>query len=414
MVANQPSNPQNKQRGPFPAWPVYDESEVAAVTQVLESRQWWRGNGSQVENFEQVFAAYHKAKRAVAVTNGTHAIELALMAAGIGHGDEVIVPDFTFISTASAVLCVNAIPILVDVKADTYCIDPAAIEAAITPRTRAIIPVHMCGQFADMDAILEIARKHDLVVIEDAAHAQGAEWQGRRAGTLGLAGTFSFQAFKLMTAGEGGMIISNDEEFIQRSFLYGNCGRPLGDRAYQHVLLGSNCRMSEIHAAVLRVQLERLDDQIERRDPNARLLDQMLSEVPGIEPQAHDPRTTRHPHYMYMFRYDTKEFGGMSRNEFVDALVAQGIPAFRAYLAIHRTPLFQQGTFGPRWKGDGASLPDYSKVHCPVTDGISDEAVWLHHRVLLGDQEDVIELAEAIKDVREHALGAGSRAVVSR
>jgi 3-amino-5-hydroxybenzoate synthase len=289
------------------------------------------------------------------------------------------VPDFTFISTASAVLCVNAVPVLVDIEPDTYCIDPGAIAAAITPRTRAIIPVHMCGQLADMDAIRDIAQKHNLSVIEDAAHAQGAEWKGQRAGTLGQAGIFSFQAFKLMTAGEGGIVISNDEAFIERAFLYGNCGRPKNDRHYQ----------------------------VERRHANTQLLDSLLREVPGITPQGCDPRVTRHPHYMYMFRYEAAEFGGLSRQEFVDTLVAQGIPAFVAYLAIHRTPLFRDRTFGPRWRGAEHTLPDYNRVHCPVADEISDQVVWLHHRVLLGDQEDVIGLVSTIRDIQAQARRAG-------
>jgi 3-amino-5-hydroxybenzoate synthase len=289
--------------------------------------------------------------------------------------------------------------VLVDVKPDTYCIDPQAIEAAITPRTRAIIPVHMCGQFADMDALLDIARKHDLAVIEDAAHAQGAEWKGQRAGTLGDAAIFSFQAFKLMTAGEGGIITSNDKALLERAFLYANCGRPQGDRAYQHTLLGTNCRMSELHAAVLRVQLTRLDEQIERREANANLLDDMLREIPGIVPQGRDPRTTRYPRYMYMFQYDTAAFGGLSRDAFVDVLSAEGIPAYRAYLSIHRTPVFWNGTFGPRWR-DEDHLPDYGQVQCPVADEISDKAVWLHHSVLLGDEEDVVELVDAVRDIQ--------------
>jgi 3-amino-5-hydroxybenzoate synthase len=392
-----------KQRPFHDDWPVCDEREIAAVTGVLQGKQWWRGNGAQVVAFEQEFADYQNTKRALAVTNGTQAIELALMAFDIGRGDEVIVPAFTFISTASAVLCVNAVPVLVDVDLDTYCISPDAIEAAVTPRTRAIIPVHMCGQIADMDAILEIAQKYDLRVIEDAAHAQGAEWKGRRAGTLGDAAIFSFQAFKLMTAGEGGIVTSNDESFIERCFLYGNCGRPQGDRAYQHTLLGTNSRMSELHAAVLRVQLQRLDAQIERRAPNANLLDDLLQEIPGIEPQACDSRVTRHPHYMYMFRYDADAFGGLTRQQFVDALVAEGIPAYRAYLAIHKTPVFRNGTFGPRWRGDEALLPDYGNVICPDAETISDEAVWLHHRVLLGNEEHVMELAGAIKGIWEKA-----------
>jgi 3-amino-5-hydroxybenzoate synthase len=389
-------------RKPFPDWPVYDDRELAAVTGVIKSRQWWRGNGSNVSEFEREFATYHGAGHALAVANGTQALELALMGLDIGRGDEVIVPASTFISTATAVLCVNAVPVLVDVDPETYCLDPNKVEAAITPRTRAILPVHMAGHLADMDALLDIARRHGLVILQDAAHAQGAEWKGRPIGALPANAIFSFQAFKLMTAGEGGLITSDDAEFIERCFLYGNCGRPKTDRTYQHTLLGSNCRMSELHASVLRVQLTRLDEQIERRRRNAVLLDRLLAEVPGLAPQGRDPRVTRNPHYMYMFRYEAAAFDGLPRQQFVDMLIAEGIPAFIAYLAIHRTPVFRDRAFGPRWRADDPLLPDYSRVSCPVAEAISDHVVWLHHRVLLGDEADLVELVDAIKKIRLH------------
>ena len=389
---------------PFPEWPVYDEQEIAAVTNVITSRQWWRIVGSQTDQFEQEFAAYQGAKHALGVTNGTQAIEIALSALGIGIDDEVIVPAFTFISTAIAVLNIQAVPVLVDVDPQTYCIDPAAVEAAITPRTRAIIPVHMAGVIADMDAIIDIANRHGLHIIEDAAHAQGAEWRGRRAGALHTAGIFSFQAGKLMTAGEGGLIMSNDPDFIEQCFLYTSCGRPKTDRTYQHMLLGTNARMSELHSAVLRVQLTRLDEQIARRQTNAALLNQKMSALPGITPQASDPRVTRNPHYMYIFRYDPTEFGGLSRQQFVDALIAEGVPAFVGFLAIHRTPVFANRTFGPRWRVDDPRLPDYQQVDCPHAEAIGEQTVWLPHRVLLGDQEDLDEIVAAIQKIRNHAL----------
>lgn len=394
--------PQAK-RTPFPDWPAYDDQEIAAVTRVIESRQWWRIVGSEVTAFEQEFAAYHNNRAALAVTSGTDAIEVALSALNIGAGHEVIVPAFSFISSASAVLTVNAVPVFVDVLPDTYCIDPAAIEAAITPRTKAIMPVHMAGHIADMDAILEIASRHDLVVLEDAAHAQGAEWQGRRAGALQAGGIFSFQAGKLMTAGEGGLVLSDDESFIERCFLFGSCGRPPTDRTYQHHVLGGNCRMPELLASVLRVQLTRLDEQITRREQNAPLLDELLRAIPGIEPQGHDPRVTRHSHYMYMFRYDAAAFNGLDRQQFVDMLIAEGIPAFIAYPPIYRTPVFRDRMFAPRWRTDDPLLPDYAQVHCPVAEGIGEQVVWLHHRVLLGNAQDLQELVDAVAKIRAHA-----------
>jgi 3-amino-5-hydroxybenzoate synthase len=387
---------------PFPDWPMYDERELAAVTAVIQSGQWWRGNGTQTALFEQEFASYHGALGAFAVTNGTQAIELALAALDIGRNDEVIVPAFTFISTATAVLNAHAVPVLVDVDPNTYCLDPVAVAAAITPRTRAIIPVHMAGHVANMAEIGAIASSHYLTVIEDAAHAQGAAWDGRPAGALQDVGIFSFQQFKLMSAGEGGIIVSNDAAFIDRCFLHGNCGRPKNDRTYQHSLLGSNCRMSELQAAVLRVQLTRLAMQIERREANAALLDQLLQDVPGISVQGRDPHVTRHSHYMYLFRYDPAAFGDLPRQEFVNLLIAEGVPAFVAYLAIHQTPLFRNRTFGARWRDDLDRLPDYTSVHCPVAEDLSAHGVWLHHRVLLGTTQDIVELVDAIRKIQTH------------
>jgi 3-amino-5-hydroxybenzoate synthase len=390
----------NAKRKQFADWPQYDEREIAAVKQVVESRQWWRAAGSQVSEFEKEFAAYQGARRSLAVTNGTQAIEIALAGLDIGRGDEVIVPAFSFISTATAVLCANAVPVFVDVKPDTYCMDPDAIASAITSRTRAIIPVHMAGHAADMDGILRVAREKGLPVIEDAAHAQGAEWDGKRVGAFDAAGIFSFQAGKLMTAGEGGLVLSNDEEFIERCYLFGNCGRPKTDRTYQHCVLGSNARMSELHAAVLRAQLQRLEEQNDRRSKNGESLDRMMSELPGITPQAQDERATRNPRYMYMFKYDKEAFNGLSRQSFVDSLIAEDIPAFVAYLAIHRTPVFRERAFGPRWRSDDPLLPDYSEVHCPVSEEIGDTVVWLHHRVLLGDEQDLAQIVESVNKIR--------------
>lgn len=390
-------------RTPFPDWPMYDEQEIAAVTRVIESRQWWRIVGSEVTAFEREFADYHGNRAALAVTSGTDAIEVALSALNIGAGHEVIVPAFSFISSASAVLTVNAVPVFVDVLPDTYCIDPAAIEAAITPRTKAIMPVHMAGHVADMDAILAIAERHNLAVLEDAAHAQGAEWKGRRAGALQAGGIFSFQAGKLMTAGEGGLVLSDDPALIERCFLFGSCGRPPTDRTYQHQVLGGNCRMPELLAAVLRMQLTRLDEQITRREQNAPRLDELLRAIPGLEPQGHDPRVTRHSHYMYMFRYNPAAFHGLDRQQFVDMLIAEGVPAFIAYPPIYRTPVFRDRLFAPRWRQDDPLLPDYRSVSCPVAEAIGEQVVWLHHRVLLGDTRDLEELAAAITKIRDHA-----------
>jgi len=255
---------------PFPDWPIYDDLEREALNEVLESRDWWRTEGSKTLDFEQSFAEYHQAKHGIAVTNGTHAIEVALAAMGIGPGDEVIVPNATFVASASAVLFAGALPVLVDVSADSYCIDPELAEAAITEHTKAIIAVHMGGRPADLDQLTAVARKYDIALLEDAAHAHGSEWRGQKVGTFGVGGTFSFQASKTMTAGEGGMIISNDDDFERLARSTHDCGRMPGEWFYSHYIYGSNYRLSEWQGAVLLAQLTRLDEQTARRQPERR------------------------------------------------------------------------------------------------------------------------------------------------
>ena len=270
---------------PFPLWPQYDDNERRALEEVLESRVWWRTPGTKTLEFEKAFAEYHNASHGIAVTNGTAALEVAMAALDIGPGDEVIVPDFTFIATASAVLFANALPVLVDVDAETYCLDPGLTEAAITPRTKAVIAVHMGGHPADLDRLSAIVKNRGLHLIEDSAHAHGSEWRGKKIGTFGKAGTFSFQSSKLMTAGEGGIIISNDDVFERQARSVHDCGRMPGEWFYSHFIYGSNYRLSEWQGAVLKVQLGRLEEQTLHRHRNGRLLDKLFAEILGITPQ---------------------------------------------------------------------------------------------------------------------------------
>jgi dTDP-4-amino-4,6-dideoxygalactose transaminase len=233
-----------KQRA-FPLWPQYDERERKALEEVLESRVWWRTPGTKTLQFEKDFAQFHGAKHGIAVTNGTAALEVTMSALGIGPGDEVILPNFTFVATASAVLYAGALPVTVDVSPESYCIDTALAAAAITVRTKAIIAVHMGGHPADLDALGALAKQKGLALIEDSAHAHATEWKGRRIGTHGIAGTFSFQSSKLITAGEGGIIITNDDAFEKQARSVHDCGRMPGEWFYSHFINGSNYRLSE-------------------------------------------------------------------------------------------------------------------------------------------------------------------------
>src|SRR5512135_364588 len=299
-------------RKPFPEWPLYDERERAALMQVLESRIWWRTPGTRTLEFEHNFASFHGARHGIAVTNGTAALEVTMAALGIGPGDEVIVPDFTFIATASAVLFAGSLPVMVDVRPDTFSIDPDLAKAAVTPRTKAIIAVHMGGHPADLDRLVEIAEHRGLALVEDCSHAHGSQWNGRHVGTFGKAGTFSFQASNLMTAGEGGMVITNDDQVERLARSVHDCGRMTGEWFYSHFIYGSNYRLSEWQGAVLDVQLDRLEEQTLHRHRNGRLLDKLFAEIPGITPQRCDPRCTRNGQYAYIFHVDAKQFAGIS------------------------------------------------------------------------------------------------------
>jgi len=390
---------------PFPLWPQYDDNERRALQEVLESRVWWRTPGTKTLEFEQAFAAYHGARHGIAVTNGTAALEVTMAALGVGQGDEVIVPDFTFIATASAVLFANALPVMVDVDPQSHCLDPALTEAAITPKTKAIIAVHMGGHPADLDRLQEIAKRHGIALVEDSAHAHGSELRGRKIGTFGAAGTFSFQASKLMTAGEGGMIISNDDQFERLARSVHDCGRMPGEWFYSHFIYGSNYRLSEWQGAVLNVQLGRLEEQTLHRHRNGRLLDKLLGEIPGITPQICDPRCTRNGQYAYIFHVDSKQFAGISTENFIAALNAEGIPTQASYPPLHELDCFRNGEYRKRLSGSQATEPHaFLKQPFPHTQRAAWETVWIPQFALLGDEEDMNEIAEAIRKIQRNAV----------
>ncbi|XVQ06662.1 DegT/DnrJ/EryC1/StrS family aminotransferase [Spirillospora sp. CA-255316] len=373
----------------LPEWPQYDRREREGLLRALEQGQWWRMGGGEVDAFEREFAEYHGAEHALAVTNGTHALELALQVLGVGPGDEVVVPAFTFISSSQAAQRLGAVAVPVDIDPETYCLDVAAAEAAVGPRTRAIMPVHMAGHFADMDGLAKLSADSGVPLVQDAAHAHGAQWNGRRAGQLGSIAAFSFQNGKLMTAGEGGAVTFPDRDSYEEAFLRHSCGRPRDDRGYRHRTSGSNFRLNEFSAAVLRAQLSRLDGQIETRERRAPLLSGLLREIPGVVPQGRDERADRVPHYMAMFR--VPGLAEERRDALVDELIARGVPAFVVFRAIYRTDGF--------WEtGAPDTTPDELARRCPNAEAITADGIWLHHRTLLGTEEQIHRVAEIVAD----------------
>nr|ASZ00156.1 AHBA synthase [Streptomyces spectabilis] len=378
-----------RQTPEFPEWPQYDAKEREGLVRALEQGQWWRMGGSEVDSFEREFAEHHGAAHALAVTNGTHALELALQCMGVGPGTEVIVPAFTFISSSQAAQRLGAVAVPVDVDEDTYSIDVAATAAAVTPRTRVIMPVHMAGFMADMDALAKLSADTGVPLLQDAAHAHGARWRGRRVGELGSVAAFSFQNGKLMTAGEGGAVLFPDTEMYETAFLRHSCGRPRTDRRYLHRIAGSNLRLNEFSAAVLRAQLGRLEQQVTTRQQRWALLSGLLGAIDGVVPQRGDERTDFPSHYMAMFRIPG--IGEEQRNALVDRLVAAGVPAFAGFRAIYRTDAF--------WEfGAPDESPDEVAERCPRTEAISQDCVWLHHRVLLAAEQALHETAAIVAD----------------
>lgn len=383
----------------FP-WPIYDESEVQAVAEVIRSGRWGNPDcGDAVAAFEQEFAAYCGTKYAVSCVNGSVSLRLALISCGVRPGDEVIVPPYTFIATASTVLEVNCVPVFVDIDPDTYNLDPKAIEAAITERTKVIIPVHFAGLACDMDAILDIAKRHNLRVIEDAAHAHGAEYKGRKLGSIGDVGSFSFQSSKNLTSGEGGIVVTNDDELYRMMASLRNVGRMEGHQWYDHFNPGCNYRITQMQAVLLSQQLKRLEAQTVLRNDNGLYLNELLADIDGITPLSRGEAEIRHCYHLYIFKYDPSAFGELSRKDFVAQLAAEGVPCSMGYPhPLYKQPVFQNKNFMCYAIPESV---DYSSVICPAAErACSNEAVWIFQHAMLGSREDMRSFAEAIRKIQ--------------
>ncbi len=381
---------------PFPAWPVADEREERLLLEVLHSGKWGELSGDKVTTFAARFAAFQGAKHGVCVPNGTMAIEMGLRALGVGPGDEVITTSYTFIATATAALSLGAKPVFVDIDPRTCNIDPEKIAAAVTPRTKAIVPVHFGGQSADLDGVVAVAERHGLRVLEDAAQAWGAEWRSRRVGAIGDAGTFSFQQSKNMTAGEGGIVVTDDDALNDLCWSLHNVGRVREGAWYQHEILGWNFRMTEWAGAVLLAQLERLPEQMPVREANANYLDAALAEIPGISPLETDRRVTRHARHLYSVRYDATRFGNHARAEFIAAMHAEGMSCISAgYVPLTQSPAIHRALhdlFGPE------SVVGIAQ--CPRADEAGEHLLWITQNALLGDQEDMDSIAVAMEKIQ--------------
>ncbi|MBA3475841.1 MAG: DegT/DnrJ/EryC1/StrS family aminotransferase, partial [Actinobacteria bacterium] len=376
-------------RGPevvaWPSWPQWDGRELDVLRQVLASGN-WGGYAEALGEFERAFGERHAARHCIGAMNGTVSLVAAFAACEIGAGDEVIVPAYTFFATASAVRLAGATPVFVDIDPDTYNLDVGAAEAAIGERTKAIVPMHFAGLPVDLDLLLPLAEKHGLVVIEDAAHAHGSSWRGRPVGALGRVGSFSFQANKNMTAGEGGALLTNDAALAERLWSYVNQGRSSEGSWYEHPHLGSNLRLTGWQAAVLQIQLDRLDGQLERRMKSSRYLHEELAQFGGLRPLVWDERADNHAHHLFVLRYGPEEFGGLSRAEFCLELEARGIPSSAGY----GMPLYRQQSLTP---------PLSRVTPCPAAEAACGEAIWLSQNLLLAEEAQLAAIPEAVDEI---------------
>jgi dTDP-4-amino-4,6-dideoxygalactose transaminase len=378
---------------PFVKWPIWDDADGERLLQVMRSGA-WGNDGTLQREFEQAFATYHGALDAVSVTNGTVTLLLCLRALGIKPGDEVIVPALTWIATATCVLEANAVPVFADVDPRTFCLDPRAVEAAISPRTVAIVPVHLYSCMADMDAFGDIARRRGLAVIEDCAHAHGGRWKDRAAGVIGDLGSYSFQSSKTMTAGEGGAVIGRRKDLLDRVYSQKDCGRHRPDRGER--ILGGNHRMTEWQAAILLGQLGRLDEHVARREESIRKLRRLAAPLRGIRIVDDQAAVSRRPCYRLGFHYNREEAGGIPVRSFIEAVRAEGVPIEAPYPVVYENDLYAPETM--TW-GARPPRPD----RCPNAETIArDAAFMLPHPILLGDDRDLEDVVAAFSKVLAH------------
>jgi len=378
-------------------WPIVDEREIKAVTDVVRNGVF--GFGPKVAEFETKFAKYMDAKYGVCTCSGTTSIHTALIAAGVGAGDEVIIPPYTFIATASAVLEANGTPVFADLDPDNYCLSPESVEQMITDKTKAIITVHLGGCPTDMDAMMDLAKKHNLMVIEDAAHAHGTRYKGKGVGALGNMGCFSFQSSKNLNCGEGGIVLTNERALYDRCSAYHD-SRRLPSEAVGNAddIVGTNFRMTEFQGAILLAQFERFDEQSDIRDKNGMFLTEQLRQIGGFK----IPRpsyVTRHGYHFITITYGSEEFKGLPLGDFIDALNAEGVPCGGGY-----GPLYKDGVFrGPITHRPVTRNSDYySNLYLPITEELSTKTIWIFHSILLGSRKDMEDIVNAVVKIKEN------------
>jgi dTDP-4-amino-4,6-dideoxygalactose transaminase len=391
---------------PYPSWPQTDDDEyVAAVSEVVRSGVWggFPEPGLHGSAFEEAFATYQGGRHGILMMNGTVTMEVACKALGIGWGDEVIIPALTFAATAYAPMAAGALPVIVDVTPDTWTIDPDLVEAAITDRTRAIIPVHLGHQMADMDRIMEIARRHGLAVIEDCAHAHGQRWRDHGAGCIGDVGSFSHQSSKILTSGEGGTLLTNDDDLARRAHSLIDCGRAK-DTDEKDFTFGANYRLSELNAALLEVAMRRFPVQQEQRAIAGKAFEAMAAGIPGVTTMPVDARVTRWSFYNYILKIDPDAFAGRTNGVVCAAMEAEGIEAEVQYPSMNRYELFQPSLSRLPVAVEHADRLDPTTMSFPVAEAAGQrESVYFMETTFRDGERGVRDAAEALAKIQANA-----------
>ena len=391
----------------YGSWPMVDAADEKAVLEVVRAGRWYRNRS--VGQFEEAYAKLNQAKYCVATSSGTSALLTSLGALGVGPGDEVIVPPYTFMATVTVALLHYAMPVFVDSDRETFVMDPGKLEAAITDRTAAILPVHIGGTAADMDSILAIAKKRNLPVIGDACQAHLAQWRNRSVGSWGTTGCYSFQVSKNLPSGEGGAILTNDETMANKCFAFHTCCRRRSGASSNFTYEGgrnTNVRMTEFQGALLLSQMEGVEERANTRHENGKYLSSMLREIPGILPARMYEGCTRNAYHLYMFRYQPERLSNLPRNKFVKALRAEGIPCSTGYGRLNEASFIRDALNSrPYVKVYGKAAIDkwVERNRCPENDKLCEEAVWFMQRMFLGPRSDMDEIAEAVRKIQAHA-----------
>mgnify|MGYP001487104672 CR=1 FL=1 len=396
---------------PRPAWPLVTEADVEAVAGVVRSGVWsWLG--PQERGFCDEYARFLGSRYCLCLANGTVTLQCALQAVGVEPGHEVIVPGLTWVATAQSALDIGAEVVFADVNPVTMALDPASFEAAITPRTRAVIPVHLYGCMCDMDAIVDIARRHHIRIVEDVAHQHGSRWRGQAAGAIGDAGSFSFQQSKVLTCGEGGAVACNDPDIYRTVFALKQVGWAPSDldrSLYEPLAAGNryghNYRMTEMQAALLRCGLRRLAAQTAQREQAAHVLAEGLAKMGGpLQAAPRDPRITTQAYYAMTLCFRPDQACGLTREQYFRALQAEGLGLGAPYAPVYRHPLLNladRTSPVPYRQRPGGQ--DYASLRLPgVEQAATQTGVVLMHQALLGSPAYLDQMLQAVRKVNDH------------